>query len=126
ILRPRTAEAGVGRAVHRDSDAGGRRKCRQCTREKSRRTPLPKRRKTPMRPFLLAIPARHHSAKAANWSSGAPTLVIGFDEFAVQAYRSSSTSSNLRGAFGILEQVPRLRSDGLSPITATPVQPDCG
>jgi sterol desaturase/sphingolipid hydroxylase (fatty acid hydroxylase superfamily) len=83
-------------------------------------------------PFLWRFHAVHHSAKSMDWIAGArmhfaeiivlrsvtatPMLVIGFDESAIQAYMlvvyvySTFIHSNLRGSFGILEQllvVPR-------------------
>jgi sterol desaturase/sphingolipid hydroxylase (fatty acid hydroxylase superfamily) len=82
--------------------------------------------------FLWRFHAVHHSAKSMDWIAGArmhfaeiivlrsvtatPMLVIGFDESAIQAYMlvvyvySTFIHSNLRGSFGILEQmlvVPR-------------------
>jgi sterol desaturase/sphingolipid hydroxylase (fatty acid hydroxylase superfamily) len=83
-------------------------------------------------PFLWRFHAVHHSARSMDWIAGArmhfaeiivlrsvtatPMLVIGFDESAIQAYMlvvyvySTFIHSNLRGSFGILEQllvVPR-------------------
>jgi sterol desaturase/sphingolipid hydroxylase (fatty acid hydroxylase superfamily) len=82
--------------------------------------------------FLWRFHAVHHSARSMDWIAGArmhfaeiivlrsvtatPMLVIGFDESAIQAYMlvvyvySTFIHSNLRGSFGILEQllvVPR-------------------
>jgi sterol desaturase/sphingolipid hydroxylase (fatty acid hydroxylase superfamily) len=78
-------------------------------------------------PFLWRFHAVHHSARSMDWIAGArmhfaeiivlrsvtatPMLVMGFDESAIQAYMlivyvySTFIHSNLRGSFGILEQV---------------------
>ena len=78
-------------------------------------------------PFLWRFHAVHHSARSMDWIAGArmhfaeiivlrsvtatPMLVIGFDESAIQAYMlvvyvySTFIHSNLRGSFGILEQI---------------------